>query len=320
MLHDARHPDVKLCSLRPLIAHLIWSALVLMFPTLVSVSQLCCEPHQSIGTLWCRTPASLHDCLRSQRARYPSSSSHHCWLSGRSYQLLRIELCRTSRINLFVTFPNLKTSKTPERAYNFNSLEMTKWQSTPKMLSRVSPMHLLLVSNCAWMFQDHSFKKALENGGVAFPDCVSPKAIPRFADVIYISWTLRSSLVIYCVRFLQVVAYHMARARIFNKTGACVFLETEVDSNRVRMKCTMSNISIWSLSLSPINPPCCWTGLGWAGLGLGMKHEPLITNELMNSNDYPMLRKNTLIFIKWIVQTNVLCFYKTFIHFPYKLL
>ena len=46
-------------------------------------------------------------------------------------------------------------------------------------------MHLLLVSNCAWMFQDHSFKKALENGGVAFPDCVSPKAIPRFADEIY---------------------------------------------------------------------------------------------------------------------------------------
>ena len=99
---------------------------------------------------------------------------------------LRIKLCRTSRINLFVTFPNLKTSKTPERAYNFNSLEMKKWQSTPEMLSRVSPMHLLLVSNCAWMFQDHCFKKALENGGFAFPDCVSPQAITRFADEIYI--------------------------------------------------------------------------------------------------------------------------------------
>ena len=200
---------------------------------------------------------------------------------------------------------------------------MTKWQSTPKMLYRVSSMHLVLVSNCAWMFQDHCFKKALENGGFAFPDCVSPQAITRFADEIYIyilNFALEPADILRKV--LQVVAYHMARARIFNKTGACVFLETEVDSNRLRMKCTMSkmHICIWSLSLSPINPPCCWTGLGWAGLGLGMKHEPLITNELMNSNDYPMLRKNTLIFIKWIVQTNVLCFYKTFIHFPYKLL
>ena len=45
-------------------------------------------------------------------------------------------------------------------------------------------------------------------------------------------------------KVLQVVAYHMARARIFNKTGACVFLETEVDSNRLRMKCTMSKMHI----------------------------------------------------------------------------
>jgi hypothetical protein len=163
--------------------------------------------------------------------------------------ILRIKLCRTSRINLFVSFPNLKTSKTPERAYNFNSLEMKKWQSTPEMLSRVSPMHLLLVSNCACIFKDHSFKKALENGGVAFPDCVSPKAIPKFADEIYI---LNMALEFCDIlsKALRCRAYHMARARIFNKTGACVFLETEVDSNRIGMKCTMSNMHMISLSLS----------------------------------------------------------------------
>ena len=175
---------------------------------------------------------------------------------------LRIKLCRTSRINLFVTFPNLKTSKTPERAYNFNSLEMKKWQSTPEMLSRVSPMHLLLVSNCAWMFQDHSFKKALENGGVAFPECVSPKAIPKFADEIYILNFVFESCDILSKALRCYIgdrrAYHMARARIFNKTRACVFLETEVDSNhsnRVRMKCTMSNMHMISLSLSQYTFP-----------------------------------------------------------------
>ena len=176
---------------------------------------------------------------------------------------LRIKLCRTSRINLFVTFPNLKTSKTPERAYNFNSLEMKKWQSTPEMLSRVSPMHLLLVSNCAWMFQDHSFKKALENGGVAFPECVSPKAIPKFADEIYILNFVFESCDILSKALRCYIgdrrAFHMARAtseiaqEIAQGLRRDAFLETEVDSNhsnRVRMKCTMSNMHMISLSLS----------------------------------------------------------------------
>ncbi len=109
-------------------------------------------------------------------------------------------------------------------------------------------MHLLLVSNCAWMFQDHSFKKALENGGVAFPECVSPKAIPKFADEIYILNFVFESCDILSKALRCYIgdrrAYHMARARIFNKTGACVFLETEVDSNRLRMKCTMSKMHI----------------------------------------------------------------------------
>ena len=107
------------------------------------------------------------------------------------------------------------------------------------------------------MFQDHSFKKALENGGVAFPECVSPKAIPKFADEIYILNFVFESCDILSKALRCYIgdrrAYHMARARIFNKTRACVFLETEVDSNhsnRVRMKCTMSNMHMISLSLS----------------------------------------------------------------------
>ena len=60
----------------------------------------------------------------------------------------------------------------------------------------------------------------------------------------------------------------MARARIFNKTGACVFLETEVDSNRVRMKCTMSNMHMISFSLTYKSTMLLdWAGLSWAGLG-----------------------------------------------------
>ena len=101
------------------------------------------------------------------------------------------------------------------------------------------------------MFQDHSFKKALENGGVAFPDCVSPKAIPKFADEIYIlNLALESCDIL--SKALRCRAYHMARARIFNKTGACVFLETEVDSNRSKNE--MHNVEHaydLSLSLSP---------------------------------------------------------------------
>jgi hypothetical protein len=127
------------------------------------------------------------------------------------------------------------------------------------MLYRVSSIHLFLVSNCAWIFQAHNFKKALQNGGVAFPDCVSPKAIPRFADEIYI---LHLSLEPGDItrKDPQVVACrHMARARVSNKTGACVFLETEMDSNRVRMKCTMSKMHMISL---------------WVGGGRGSKLNP----------------------------------------------
>ena len=176
MLHDARHPDVKFLT------QTVDRAFDLISFG-IDVSNF------GIGLY----PVVVN--LIKVLVHFGVERPHRCTivydLSAQGLQvhlriILRIELCRTSRINLFVTFPNLKTSKTQERAYNFNSLEMTKWQSTPKMLYRVSSMHLVLVSNCAWMFQDHCFKKALENGGFAFPDCVSPQAITRFADEIYI--------------------------------------------------------------------------------------------------------------------------------------
>ena len=40
---------------------------------------------------------------------------------------------------------------------------MAQWQSKIRHVPQRSPKHMLVVSNCAWMFQGHNFEQALKH-------------------------------------------------------------------------------------------------------------------------------------------------------------